>query len=71
MKKQLLKFTVPYNGTWKIIQDDAVKVNPFRVYWNNKQIERYGDLANCIHLIAQQMTGRIWHMTDERVEKLI
>lgn len=74
MTKQIMKLVVPYNGTWKVVQDDSEKYNQFRVYrisdGHQKLIDKYGDVASCLHCITQQITGHVWVMTDTRVEKL-
>ena len=74
MTKQIMSLMVPYNGTWKIIQNDSDRFNQFRVYrisdGHKKLIEKYGDIASCLHCIAQQITGHTWVMTDAKVEKL-
>jgi hypothetical protein len=74
MTKQIMKLTTPHNGTWKIIQDDSDRYNPYRVYrihdGHKKLISKYGDLASCLHCITQQITGHIWKSTREKVERL-
>lgn len=74
MTKQIMKLMIPHNGTWKIIQDDSDRYNPYRVYRisneHRKLISKYGDLASCLHCITQQITGYIWIRTGEKVERL-
>ena len=67
MKKQILKLQIPYNGEWKVIQDDSVKYKQYRVYWNRKQVDRCGCIKDCLHNIMQWSTGRKWIETDEVV----
>lgn len=73
MTKQIMSLTVPCNGTWKIIQDDSARYNPFRVYWiadgHRRLLNKYADLASCLHYITQQLTGYEWRKTDIRVEQ--
>lgn len=73
MTRQLMKMTIPCNGTWKIVHDDTKQVNRFYVYYESnghkKLLQRYGDMASCLHYITQQLTGHVWQMTDERVER--
>lgn len=74
MTRQIAKIAIPYNGTWRVIQDDKEKYNQFCVYYeangHRKLIQKYGDIASCFHCITQQLTGYMWRMTDVRVEKL-
>ena len=74
MTKQLMKMTIPYNGTWRIIQDNASYYNQFSVYYESnghkKLLQRYGDMASCLHFITQQLTGHEWYMSDRKVERV-
>lgn len=73
MRKQIAKIQIPYNGTWKVIETDS-PVNPYRVYrqedGHTRLIEKYGDIASCLHCITQQLTGHVWTMTEQRVERI-
>ena len=72
MVRTVLKMT--YKGEWRVTHDDSISTNPYRVYYisngHRKQIERYGDLASCLHCITQQLTGHEWRMTSEKVNRL-
>lgn len=74
MKKQIMKLDIPYNGTWRIIQNDKEQSNKFCVYYeangHRKLIQKYGDIASCLHCVAQQTTGHEWRMTDRKVDRL-
>jgi hypothetical protein len=74
MTKQLMKLTIPYNSSWKIIMNDSDKYNKFWVYRihdeHTKLLVKFADMASCLHFITQQITGHVWRMTDERVEKM-
>lgn len=73
MTRQIMKLNVPHNDTWKVIMDDSDKFNQFRVYretnGHKKLMEKYGDIASCLHFITQQMTGHVWYMSDQKVER--
>lgn len=82
MTKQIMSLTIPHNGTWKIIHDYSERFNQFKVFyvWNEltdhgirkrkKLIEKYGDIASCLHCVAQQLTGHEWRMTEYKVDRL-
>lgn len=74
MTKQIMSLTIPYNGTWKIINNTSDRSNPFRVYridnGHRKLIVKYADIASCLHCITQQLTGHEWRMTENEVERL-
>ena len=74
MTKQIMKLEIPYNGTWRIIRDDSDKYNPYRIYretnGHRKLIDKYGDIASCLHCITQQITGHIWYMSNETVDRI-
>lgn len=74
MTRQIMKLNVPYNGTWKVIMDDSDRFNQFRVYretnGHKKLMEKYGDIASCLHFITQQLTGHVWYMSDQKVESV-
>lgn len=74
MTKQLMKLTIPQNGTWKIVMNDAERFNRFCVYYESaghrRLLEKYGDMASCLHFITQQLTGHEWRMTDQKVERI-
>lgn len=73
MTKQLMKLSIPYNGTWRIIQNDAERFNQFIVYHEHdghrKLLQKYADMASCLHYIAQQLTGFEWQRTNRKVER--
>ena len=72
MVKTVLKMY--HKGEWRVTFDDSASNNPYRVYYivngHRKLIERYGDLASCLHCITQQLTGHEWRMTSEKVNRL-
>lgn len=82
MTKQIMSLTIPHNGTWKVIQDDSERFNPYKVYYvrnvptdlgirkRKKLIEKYGDIASCLHCVTQQLTGHEWRMTEYKVDRL-
>lgn len=74
MTRQIMKLSIPYNGTWKVIMDDSEKNNKFKVYriadGHTKLIQKYGDIASCLHCITQQLTGHEWYMSDRKVDRL-
>ena len=74
MTKQLMKMTVPYNSTWRIIYNDTEQFNKFCVYHESnghrKLLQKYADMASCLHFIMQQLTGHVWYMSDCVVERI-
>lgn len=48
---------VVFKGVYKVIYDDAQKVNPYRIIkysrGHQKQIERYGDFQSCMYHLYQ------------------
>jgi len=62
MKRQVA--TMTHNGTWKVIYDDSVKLNPYRIVlvqsgynklgvWAKMQktVARFADLASCMYYL--------------------
>lgn len=64
MKRQVA--TMTHNGQWKVIYDDSVKANPYRIIYigydynkygvwtqTQKTIQKYADLASCLYHLYQ------------------
>ena len=51
MRKQIVK--IIYRGIYTVVYDDAVRFNPFRIYFerNGKKRlqEKYGDFSSCMY----------------------
>ena len=52
MKRQLAK--IIHNGTWRVIHDDSMSLNPYRVTLNNRKVMDYADMASCLWHISQE-----------------
>lgn len=70
MTKQIMKLTIPYDSTWKIVMDDSEQYNKFKVIrmWREqtdygvrkrtKTITKYATIASCLIFITHQLTGQ-------------
>ena len=73
MTKQIMKLTVPANGTWRIIQNES-DMNQFSVYYerdgHRKLISRHSCIQNALQAILEYTTCRMWQKTDVELNKV-
>ena len=74
MTKQIMKLSVPYNGTWKIIRDDKDIIHQYHVYYetyeHRKLMQKYTCVLDCLRFVTQQVSGHEWIMTERKVERI-
>lgn len=53
MRRQVVK--IVHYGTWRVIEDDAKKVNQFIVTKNGHKVIDYADLTSCLCYLTNEV----------------